>query len=668
MRAPPPGILPRKPGMIEQLRAWYSEFRRRRVFRVGGAYAAIAFIIWQAADIAFPALRLPEWAMTLVVVLALVGFPIALVFAWIFDVTPDGVRRTDSPAGAAPVLRPWSTRRTLAAAVVALVSLGGATFLVVAASGRGGLLDDERSIAVLPFENLSADAENEYFSDGVTEDILNRLSRIEDLVVISRTSVMGYRGRTSSVRTIAQELGVTHVLEGSVRRAGERLRISVKLVDAAADRSLWSETYDRELSDVFAIQSEIAEQIADALRVQLSGDQRVRLRDGGTGSIEAYEIYLQARKQYHDAQYAGFEAMRPAFRQMVERYRTAIARDPQYALPWVGLSEAYIDHLDLPRELRRDSAEIFARRAIALAPALPDAYVALAEVYMDRVDWPRAQVELQRAHALNPSNLRALLGLAELESGRYEVAEALRYALRATTVAPGDADALYAVADLYFYLGELERATEWLRRASAASGRTGWWLDCASAQMAALREDSATAAALAARVLRAGGDAPFAWNCVAQVAVSLGDVERAWPLAERYAASIDDTPGLQSSRAGALLQLGYLAVKRGDRAHALELLAEAERLGRLARAECPTTTCVNSPLVAITALQGRTDEAIGLLEDAVRVGWNGAYPLPRLPLILMYEPLYGDPRYQRIMGELQARLDAERAQARQAGM
>ena len=654
--------------MIEQLRAWYTEFRRRRVFRVGGAYAAVAFIIWQAADIAFPALHLPGWAMTLVVVLALVGFPIALVFAWIFDVTPDGVRRTDAPAGTAPVLRPWSTRRTLAVAAVAVLALGGVTFLVVAAGADGGLLAEERSIAVLPFENLSADAENEYFSDGVTEDILNRLSRIEDLVVISRTSVMGYRERTSSVRTIAQELGVTHVLEGSVRRAGDKLRISVKLVDAAADRSVWSETYDRQLSDVFAIQSEIAEQIADALRVQLSSDQRGRLAEGGTGSIEAYEIYLQARKQYYDTQHGGLETLRPAFLQMLQRYRAAIELDPQYALPWVGLAEAYLQHLDLPRELRRDSAEYFARRAIALAPKLPDAYVALAEVYMDRIDGQRAEVELERAHALNPNNLRALLGLAELESGRYEVAEGLRYALRAVTVAPGNPDALYAVADLYYYLGDLERFDEWVRRASAAAGRVGWGLDCAGAQVAALRGDSATAAALGARVLRAGGDAPFAWHCVLQLAISLGDFERAWPFAERYAASIDDTPGLQSTRSGALLQLGYLALKRGNGTRAMELLAEAERLGRMARAECPTTTCINSPLVAIVALQGRTDEAIGLLEDAVRVGWNGMYPFPRQPLIRMYEPLYGDARYQRIMGDLRTRLDAERAEARAAGM
>lgn len=654
--------------MIELLRAWFSEFRRRRVFRVAAAYAAVAFIIWQAADIAFPALRLPDWAMTLVVVLALVGFPIALVFAWIFDVTPEGVRRTDAPATDAPVLRRAATRRVLVGSAVAVLALGGGALLLARAAPGGALFASEHSIAVLPFENLSADPENAYFSDGVTEDILNRLSRIEDLVVISRTSVMGYRDRTSSIRTIARELGVTHVLEGSVRRAGDRLRVSVKLVDAGADRSLWSETYDRQLADVFAIQSEIAEQIADALRVQLSSDQRGRLRAGGTGSIEAYEIYLQGRKQYHDAQHAGLETMRPAFRQMVERYRDAIELDPGYALPWVGLSEAYIDHLDLPRELRRDSAELFARRAIELAPELPDAYVALAEVYMDRVDWPRAEVELQRAHALNPSNLRALLGLARLEAGRYEVAQALRYALRATTVAPGDADALFAVGDMYYYLGDLERAHQWIRRATATSGQSSWWPDCAGAQLAALRGDSAGAAAQAARMLRAAGEAPFAWNCAAEVALTVGDFDRARPLVERYAATIDDTPGQQGRRGFALLQQGYLAIRRGERERGLELLAEAERIGRLVRDECPTTTCSNSPLVASVALQGRTDEAIGLLEDAVRVGWNGTYPFPNQPLIRMYEPLYGDPRYQRIMGELRARLDAEREKARQAGL
>jgi TolB-like protein len=261
----------------------HAELRRRRVFRVTGAYAAAGFVAWQAADIAFPALGLPPWTMTFVVVMVLLGFPVVIVMAWIFDVTPTGLRRTEpvavpEPANAAAAAdgagddvaskpRPRAASRPAAIAAVAsvvILAVAAAAFALRPGS-LGGDAAAELSIVVLPFANQSGDEGNEYFSDGVAEAILGRLNRIDNLRVISRTSAMSYKGTTKRVSEIGTELGVAYIVEGSVSRAGNRVRIHVQLIEAATDRTLWSDSFNRELDDIFALETEISERIAGAL-------------------------------------------------------------------------------------------------------------------------------------------------------------------------------------------------------------------------------------------------------------------------------------------------------------------------------------------------------------------------------------------------------------------
>src|ERR1700716_3337585 len=241
---------------------FFEEIKRRKVYRVAVAYAVVAGGVIQLASAVFPAWELPGWALRLVIVLLLVGFPISLILAWALEVTPQGIRTTPTPPTA-----PRRRRNVVAlVAIGVIVSAAAGLFLLPRASAR----KIEKSIAVLPFENFSDDKENAFFADGIQDDVLTNLSKIGDLKVISRTSVMSFRGKTQNVRDIGKALGVSNILEGSVRRAGNRVRVNVQLIDATTDEHLWANDYDRDLTDVFAIQTDLAQKISEALQAKLS--------------------------------------------------------------------------------------------------------------------------------------------------------------------------------------------------------------------------------------------------------------------------------------------------------------------------------------------------------------------------------------------------------------
>src|SRR5437870_9482767 len=249
---------------------FFEEVKRRKVYRVAVAYVIAAGGIIQLASAAFPAWELPSWSLRLVIVLLLIGFPIALILAWAFDVTSQGIKTT--PA----VVTAGSHRRRNVIMLVAtgiIISAAAGFFLLPRAAAR----KIDKSIAVLPFESLSDEKEKDYFADGVQDDILTNLSKIGDLKVISRTSVMPYRGKTSNVREIGKALGVATILEGSVRRIGNRVRVNVQLIDATTDEHLWASDYDRDLTDVFAIQTDLAQKIANELQAKLSPTEKAQI-------------------------------------------------------------------------------------------------------------------------------------------------------------------------------------------------------------------------------------------------------------------------------------------------------------------------------------------------------------------------------------------------------
>src|SRR6266487_2125203 len=266
---------------------FFDEMKQRKVYRVAAAYIIAAGGAIQMASAAFPAWELPNWALRLVIVLLLIGFPIALILAWAFDVTPEGIRST--PSAAAPKTRRRRNIIMLVATGVMVSAIAGFFLLPRISSAR----KIDKSIAVLPFENLSDDKENAYFADGIQDDVLTNLSKIGDVKVISRTSVMSYRGKTSNVREIGKALGVATILEGSVRRIGNRVRVNVQLINAENDEHMWAEDYDRDLIDVFAIQTDLAQQIVRELQAKLSPMEKAQIEKKPTQNTEAYLAFVR---------------------------------------------------------------------------------------------------------------------------------------------------------------------------------------------------------------------------------------------------------------------------------------------------------------------------------------------------------------------------------------
>jgi len=376
-----------------KLGSFLAELKRRKVYRVAVVYAAVAFVIWQAAEIAFPSLHLPEWTLTFVVVIALIGFPIALVLAWAFEITPEGVRRTE-PARAEPAAAPSSAPPAIAHDV------------------------ERRSIAVLPFANMSDDPENEYFSDGMTEEIINALTQLRDLRVAARTSSFAFKGKAPAIADVGAKLKVATVLEGSVRKAGDRLRITAQLVNVADGYHLWSERYDRELEDVFAIQDDIARAITDKLQVTLVAGEAGRLVRPPTESLEAYDLYLKGRFFVNQ----GGEGPRKG----LEHFRQALACDPEYALAHSGIAEAYVwlggTGILRPQEALPKAREA-AIRALELDETLAEAHLRLGMLsWTHEFDWSNAEKHFLRALEFNPGLAQAhsAYGFFLASMGRFE--------------------------------------------------------------------------------------------------------------------------------------------------------------------------------------------------------------------------------------------------------
>src|SRR5256886_2938614 len=310
-------------------RNFFAELKRRNVYKVAVAYAVVGWLVMQVASTVVPALHLPDAVTTGIVVLVLLGFPIALVIAWAFEMTPEGMKRTEdvSPNEKIPQ---WSRRKfaafILAVVICAAALLGYQVFRAKPTPAAGSL--SEKSIAVLPLVNQSGDANQEYFSDGLTEELINGLGKISELRVIGRNSSFHFKGKTDDSRAIGQALGVGNLLEGSVRKAGDRVRIGLQLVNTANGSQRWSETYDRELKDIFAIQEEIAKAVAEQLRVRLLGGAAPIASQPSNQNLTAYNFFLQARAEFEKANAEGASSA-------ISLLDQAIALDPNYAEAYV---------------------------------------------------------------------------------------------------------------------------------------------------------------------------------------------------------------------------------------------------------------------------------------------------------------------------------------------
>jgi len=433
----------------QRLRQFLGELRRRKVIRVAIVYAVVAWVLIQVAQATFEPLHLPQWTLTLVVVLAIFGFPVSVALAWAFEVTPEGVRRERVESDAEPAAAPRSD-------AVERVPPAAATRATEAPS-----------IAVLPFLDMSQERDQEYFCEGMAEEILNALTRIEGLSVAARTSSFRFKGRPEDVRIVARELGVNTVLEGSVRKAGDRLRVTAQLVNAADGYHLWSERYDRALADVFAIQDEIATKIAEALELRLTRRDRDAIHGRTTGVIQAYDYYLRGRHAVHQF---GKRAMQYA----IQMFEKAIAIDPEYAPAHAGLTLANATmYMVYDADARVcTAAERASARAIELDPDSAEAHTTrgIVELMTNRFD--AAEQAFERAIALDPRSFDALYYYAQSCATRGNHARAAEYYEKAAKVRPEDYQALLISAQSYRSLGQPEAERSAAERGLARAKRT----------------------------------------------------------------------------------------------------------------------------------------------------------------------------------------------------
>jgi TolB-like protein/Tfp pilus assembly protein PilF len=442
--------------------------RRRKVGRVAAGYGVVGWLIIQFATTVFPALALPAWTARLVIIVVLAGFPIALILAWAFDVGSAGIEKTpDIPSADCPPT--FSARRKNLIPLAAfglVVAIVAGYFFIPRASAR----KLEKSIAVLPFDNFSAEKENAYFADGIQDDILTNLARIGDLKVISRTSVMPYRGQTHNVREIGKALNVATILEGSVRREGKRVRINVQLIDASNDKHMWAQVYDRELTDVFAIQSELAREIAAALKATLSPDEQERIEKNPTQNAEAYLLHLQAheifsRPDRHHDDLARVESL----------YEKAIELDPSFALAHARLAqvESWSYYAIEPIATRAQKARTAANEAARLQPDLPETHLALGYVhyYVER-DYDRALSEFAIAGRGLPNDAGVFRAMAAIQRRQGKWTESNASYEKAVSLDPKDPILLENMAMNYMAERDYAKAAKIFDRAIQAAPDT----------------------------------------------------------------------------------------------------------------------------------------------------------------------------------------------------
>jgi TolB-like protein/Tfp pilus assembly protein PilF len=384
---------------------FFSELKRRNVYKVAVAYAVVGWLLVQVATQVFPFFDIPNWTVRLVVLAIVIGFPIALVVAWAFELTPEGLKRTEvadamPPASIGRKRYAWIYIVVIGAVIsVALFFIGRFTVQNKTTTAAPNDIPS-KSIAVLPFDSLSEDKSNAYFAEGVQDEILTRLAKVADLKVISRTSTQRFKSAPSDLRDIAKQLGVMNILEGSVQKANDQVRVNVQLINAMNDAHLWAEIYDRKLTDIFATESDIAKTIAETLQAKLTGSEKTAMSKKPTANTEAYELYLKGRFFWNKRTGADL-------RKAIDYFNQAIAKDPNYAVAYSGLADSYLLLPPYGAAAPKDSvpqAKAAVKKALELDDTLAEAHASSGRILSGfDFDSMKAIAEFERALQLNPN-------------------------------------------------------------------------------------------------------------------------------------------------------------------------------------------------------------------------------------------------------------------------
>jgi TolB-like protein/Tfp pilus assembly protein PilF len=584
---------------------FFEEVKRRKVYRVAAAYIIAAGGIIQLASVVFPAWDLPNWALRLVIVLLLIGFPLALILGWAFDITSHGIRAT-----------PGAHRRAYVILLVAtgvMISAAAGLFLLPRVTAR----QIDKSIAVLPFENLSKDEENAFFAGGVQDEILTNLAKVADLKVISRTSVMKYKsGLERNLREIANTLGVSHVVEGSVQRAAGRVRVNVQLIDARNDAHLWAEHYDRDVSDIFAIQSDIAERIADQLRAKLSGAEKAAIAERPTADLVAYAYYTKAKEI--DI-FANWEGAEKSAKQKVELLEKATQRDPNFALAYCELAKAQLDLFSdidrKPIELAKKAAET----ALRLRPDLAEPHLALARYYwftgpfVDSAEavtyYERAREELAIVRRKWPNNPEALLIEAMVGRHQNRWDASLANLRRASELDPQNREIAYHLWDIYFEMRRYSDAEQLTTREAASRKSEDPWFTRRRAEIKLAQGDPVAAQALLEQIPLDFNPLPLIWGARFKAALYLRDYDAANRVIAATPANMADF-AFDFFHGSENWAYGLVARTRGDKEKALAAFAAAREKMEAQWSDKPKDAPYFADIAKLDAGLGRKEEAI----------------------------------------------------------
>ncbi len=711
--------------------SFLTELKRRNVVRVAVVYSIVGWLLVEVASVILPTFKAPEWIMQVFTLLVILGFPLALIFAWAFEITPGGLKRTHEVPLEQSITR--TTGRALDFIIIGILSVAVVYLVAVNYVFREEavtVLSERPSIAVLPFSNRSADPENAFFAEGIHDDVLTRLAKIGSLKVISRTSVARYKNTNKSIPQIAEELGVAAIMEGAVQRAGNMVRINVQLIDAGTDEHLWAEAYNRRLTteNIFAIQNEIATAIADALRMTLTPEEQAGLRSVPTDNLDAYIAYLQGKQSIARRTSASLEAA-------IEHFRQASELDPNYALAYVGLADAYgllNIYGNLSRAERLDKSGRAIKKALELDSQLGEAYASLGYLKSEEGHFEEAAQAFRRALDLKPNyattyhwygNLlsftlgRPQEGLAlhqqalELDPlstiinlivgfdfealGRFN--EAREQYLRVIKIDPAFPGTYEGLADLYWKgFGKVDEAVQWLHQAveldpgrSALTSRLGlayldlgdvetaqYWIDRAIVTAPEQAAPNVSRAILnfylnretkaqeyAEKVL---GIAPSHNDALTILGIADLVTGRYIEAQDRYlkafpALLTDENMSIDGSNYWPAINLALVLQKTGDQDRAKLLLEKSlafiETIPRLG------DWGYWSADFEIHALQGKVEQALATMEDAVQKGWRYRWWFAeRNPNL---DSIRNQPEFQAMMDMIRADMAAQLARVQE---
>jgi TolB-like protein/Tfp pilus assembly protein PilF len=679
---------------MSEKRSFFAELKRRNVYKVAIAYIVGGWALSQGIAQVFPVFDVPNWAIRLIVVLIIVGFPVAVVLAWAFEITPEGIKRTEDVDLAGQTrTRPHAWIYIVIVGVLLSVSLFFVGRFTASTKQNNATEVPEKSIAILPFENLSEEKANAYFAEGIQDEILTRLSKIADLKVISRTSTQHYKSAPENLPAIARELGVANIVEGSVQKSGDAVRVNVQLIKAVNDSHLWADTFDRKLTDIFSVESEVAKTIADQLRAHITGQEEQVIAAKPTDNPEAYDAYLRGlaytlRTQNTPANYLG-----------AQKYlREAVRLDPKFALSWALLS--YVDARGYrtqnlqPTVALREEARQAAETALSLQPNLGEAVVAkgqyhyaclkdydtavpyfeqarqllpnssripesLAYIARRRGQWELSESYFNEAERLDPRNVNLITQHAQTYLALRRFPEALRKFDQVLNITPGDIDTVVEKAAIAQVEGDLPRASTLLAPLQPAAGDPTA-LE-AQAYQAILERRPVQIISRLKEILAKpdptlgyyNGELRFWLGWAQEVAGDHAAAQESW----RQARS-ELEPFLKEQPENFILigDLALINMGLGEKAAALTLVERAMAGNPIEKdaMEGPQTIEI---LARVAARMGEPDRAIAALQKILSIPGDGALAtgIGLTPALLrldpMFDPLRNDPRFQKLCEE-----------------